>query len=197
MSGTVPPGLEPSEHPGDLLSAHLDGELPPDVAADVEWHVSTCSRCRADLDELAGARTLLRQLPAGSASPGFGDALVRRRQQASRRGVALALVAASVAMVAGLFVADPVTPSSDDSPALSLTSDAPRFDAGMTATTRPALTTTVPGASPGPTVAAVPAPGRVPPAGAGAVEPDPSPQPPSLVDRVGDAVTGLLDAIGG
>jgi hypothetical protein len=37
----------------------------------------------------------------------------------------------------------------------------------------------------------------VPPAGAGAVEPDPSPQPPSLVDRVGDAVTGLLDAIGG
>ncbi|HLM63610.1 MAG TPA: zf-HC2 domain-containing protein [Acidimicrobiales bacterium] len=196
MSGTVTPGLEPFDHPGDLLSAHLDGELPAELASHVECHVATCSRCRADLDELAAARALLRQLPVVSAPPGFGAALVRSRQQSSRRGVALALVAASVAVVAGLFVADPATPPSGNSPALALTSDSPRFDAGMTATTRPALTTTVPGASPAPTVAAVPAPGRVPPAGAGAVA-DPSPPPPSLVDRVGDAVTGLLDAIGG
>ncbi len=96
----LPPG-----HPGDLLSAHLDGELAPDVAAAVEAHVSACPECAEELAELGATRLALRSAPRLSAPPGFARDLVRTRRRASRRGAALALVAASVAVVAGLVLA--------------------------------------------------------------------------------------------
>ncbi|HEX8803354.1 MAG TPA: zf-HC2 domain-containing protein, partial [Acidimicrobiales bacterium] len=57
------------EHPGDLLSARLDGELAPDAEAAVDEHVAACAACRRDLDALARTRTLLRGLPQVEAPP--------------------------------------------------------------------------------------------------------------------------------
>lgn len=45
------------EHPGELLSLHVDGELGGEERRRVEEHLETCRRCRrvvADLEELAG-----------------------------------------------------------------------------------------------------------------------------------------------
>ena len=50
-------------HPGDLLSAWLDGELAPDEAAAITAHLETCPACAAERDEVNGARTALRDLP--------------------------------------------------------------------------------------------------------------------------------------
>ena len=73
-------------HPGDLLSAHLDDELPPSVAAEVEAHIASCAACRAELDELDGARTTLRSLPRLEAPAGFTRDIVRTRH-AKRVGI--------------------------------------------------------------------------------------------------------------
>ncbi|MGF1668489.1 MAG: anti-sigma factor family protein [Acidimicrobiia bacterium] len=50
-------------HLGDLLSAHLDGELLGHERARVAGHLQECERCRAELTELAAARSLVRSLP--------------------------------------------------------------------------------------------------------------------------------------
>jgi hypothetical protein len=173
----------PREHPGELLTAYLDDELPPAHTAEVDAHVAACGRCRADLDELAGARVALRTLPRLAAPPGFAASVVRSRRRATRYGVALALVAASVAVIAGL-VAAPVADDGDPRPELSLTSDGSHVDAGLTTTASP---------SPGQSVPALQRPRPdAPTEGDGG---------PSLAerfrDRVGDAVSALLDTIGG
>ena len=50
-------------HLGELLSAHLDGELLDHERARVGGHLQECERCRAELAELASARSLVRSLP--------------------------------------------------------------------------------------------------------------------------------------
>ena len=50
-------------HPGDLLSAYLDGELAPEEAAGVDAHLAGCDECRAELNALDGVRSGLRSLP--------------------------------------------------------------------------------------------------------------------------------------
>src|SRR2546423_10660695 len=50
-------------HPGDRLSALLDGELHPSDAAEVRAHVDGCPACASELDEVAGARSAVRRLP--------------------------------------------------------------------------------------------------------------------------------------
>ncbi len=47
----------------NLLSAWLDGEVTAQQAAACERHLAVCASCRARLDELRQARTLLRDLP--------------------------------------------------------------------------------------------------------------------------------------
>ena len=172
-----------ADHPGELLTAYLDDELAAPVAAQVDAHVAGCAGCRADLDELDGARRVLRTLPLLAAPPGFADDVVRARRRASRYGVTLALVAASVAVVAGLVVA----PTPDDGtarPELTLTSDGRHLDAGLTTTASPA---------PGQSVPALQRPRAEAPDGA---EDEPS-FTDRFSDRAGDAVGALLDAIGG
>jgi anti-sigma factor RsiW len=170
----------PTDHPGDLLSAYLDDELSPDVATAVEAHVASCAACRSDLAELDGARAALRSSPRLSAPPGFTRDLVRNRRQASRRGVALMLAAACVAVVAGLALA-PIHPdSSSDHPSLALQSAA-RFEADLSE-----------GAVPS---SALPSLRAQQPAGP--QSPPTTDDDQSLADRVGDAVGALLDAIGG
>ena len=117
-----------TEHPGDLLSAYLDGELSASEARQVEAHLVGCGACNAELDDLRAARRLLRELPPVPAPPGFTRGLVDRRRRAARRGAGLALVAASVAIVAGLVLADPHDDQPSGSQPMSLSGDASRLD---------------------------------------------------------------------
>lgn len=177
--------FDPATHAGDLLSAHLDGELAPETAAKVETHLAACPECRAELDHVGATRAALRSSPAVPAPAGFTRELVRTRHRSSRRGVGVALVAASVAVVAGLALA-PVHPdTAEDHPDLAL--NAPTHAEARITT--------------GPTTTLVPFLGGdrrdVPVPGAAAEAEDDDDDGQSLGERVGDAVGALLDAIGG
>lgn len=100
------------DHPADLLSALLDGELDIATTDAVQAHVDGCAACQAELDEVAAIRQALRTAPSVPAPPGYIDRVVARRRRASRQGVAIATLAAAVAAVLGLVVARP-----DPSPA--------------------------------------------------------------------------------
>ncbi len=52
-----------SEHPGDLLSALLDGELEASERDLVKEHLSVCSPCASELDEIRASRRAVRLLP--------------------------------------------------------------------------------------------------------------------------------------
>ena len=87
-----------NEHPGDLLSALLDGELSVAEADQVEAHLRGCEACRAELDEIAAARSALRELPT-LAPPSWLETIGEPRS--SRRSLqAVASVAASIVVVA-------------------------------------------------------------------------------------------------
>ncbi|MBU1226075.1 MAG: zf-HC2 domain-containing protein, partial [Actinobacteria bacterium] len=58
-------------HPGDLLSALLDGELTPEEIGAVSEHLDMCAACRAELEATAAARTALRSLPVLDPPPGL------------------------------------------------------------------------------------------------------------------------------
>jgi predicted anti-sigma-YlaC factor YlaD len=60
-----------TEHLGELLSAHLDGELTSTEVGMVTHHLSECSECQNELTGLHGARAALRGLPTFEA-PRFG-----------------------------------------------------------------------------------------------------------------------------
>jgi anti-sigma factor RsiW len=56
-------------HLGELLSAYLDGELPPAEQGAVLAHLRECAACRVELAELDVARTAVRALPLLEAPP--------------------------------------------------------------------------------------------------------------------------------
>ena len=88
-------------HPGDLLSAYLDGELAPDESAHLEAHLAGCGACRGELEATAGTRSLLRRLPELDPPPGLvARALARPR----KRVLPVAWAAAAAAAVALGFV---------------------------------------------------------------------------------------------
>jgi anti-sigma factor RsiW len=95
------------DHPADLLSGLLDGELDIATTDAVQAHVDGCAACRAELDEVAEVRRALRAAPSMPAPPGYIDRVVARRRRASRQGAAVAALAAAVAVVLGLVVARP------------------------------------------------------------------------------------------
>ena len=49
-------------HPGELLSAFLDGEATEEERNQVVDHLAACALCREDLEDLNTARTALRSL---------------------------------------------------------------------------------------------------------------------------------------
>ncbi len=85
----------PDGHAGDLVSAHLDGELDPETDAWVREHLAVCDRCRALADEAAVARSWVRALPVVDASP-MVEGLLARHRTLIRVGVAFVGVAAVV-----------------------------------------------------------------------------------------------------
>ena len=59
----VPAALLPDGHLGDRLSAYLDGELVTLEHRRVTKHLVDCADCRAELQDLDGARIAVRSLP--------------------------------------------------------------------------------------------------------------------------------------
>jgi len=93
-------------HPGDLLSALVDGELTPGEAAGVRAHLEGCSECRRELRVIGEARTLLRALPPVDPPFGFFERMVRPGRRWARAGVGV-LAAGAAASVAVMALAAP------------------------------------------------------------------------------------------
>ncbi len=110
------------DHPGDLLSGLLDGELDASERALVHEHLAYCPRCEIELDEIRMARRALRQLPVveppteflgrlfddAPESVGPGEAKVvdlasaRSRLRGMRVPIANAAVAAAIVVVVAM-----------------------------------------------------------------------------------------------
>jgi anti-sigma factor RsiW len=174
---------ERREHPGDLLSAYLDDELSGSEARQVEAHLVACGACTAELDELAAARRLLRGLPPVPAPAGFTRGLVERRRRFNRWGTGLAVVAASIAVIVGMVLADPHEDEPSGSQPMSLSGDASRLG-----TTSPFTRPRQGGVTTSPTTTTAPE---------NETGSEESSDPATFGDRVEDVATNLLELIGG
>lgn len=81
----------------ELVTEHLEGQLPIAQSVSVFLHLSSCQHCRAYLGQMKSLLKLLRQLPADPGPPRVGGQLLlafrrgRRVGQASRRSRVRAL----------------------------------------------------------------------------------------------------------
>ncbi len=91
-------------HPGELLSAFLDGEVTEEERSRVAHHLAGCEPCREELSDLNSSRTavrslLLLELPAGLVPPeddGVEVPILARRPPV--------WIAAAAAAILALFV---------------------------------------------------------------------------------------------
>jgi len=94
-----------SGHPGDRLSAFLDGELSAGERAEVQGHLRECPACARELEELGAVDTFARELPVEAPAgyfeelPGRVRARVRRPARTPRLAVWAAVAAAAVMAV--------------------------------------------------------------------------------------------------
>jgi anti-sigma factor RsiW len=88
-------------HPGELLSALVDGELGPDDQAWAEAHLAGCPACRAERDQLAQLRQVVRDLPVLDLPPPLWVQIMRggRRKARPAAWVGAAAAAAAVALI--------------------------------------------------------------------------------------------------
>src|SRR5262245_5497337 len=98
MSGSA------GEHPRDLLSAYVDGELIAAERAEVEAHLAACAQCRDHLLSLRALSSALRDEPLPPVSEGLEDRIGRRLDEATvvpfRRLFAIpATIAATIAAI--------------------------------------------------------------------------------------------------
>jgi len=91
------------EHLGELLSAHLDGELTADETARVEQHLADCAECAAELEATRTVRGRLRGAPAVDPPFGFLERL-SRPAGARRAGRSRWIAAASVVTIAAAWI---------------------------------------------------------------------------------------------
>lgn len=111
----IPERLLPDTHPGEQLSAYLDGQLDTTEHEIVVGHIGFCTDCRLELHELDAARTAIRSLP-GLDVPEFLEVHRERieRERWTRRRVVTA--GAGIAAAAAVIVATlgPVTDPGGD-----------------------------------------------------------------------------------
>jgi len=105
-------------HPSELISAYLDGELVGDEGSQLLRHMATCGRCAAELEELQRVRTAVRSLPLLDMPQGLvpeADAVVIpiHRNRGVWVGAAAAVVALVIA-VAAIVTPPPTSVSVDD-----------------------------------------------------------------------------------
>lgn len=96
-------------HPGDLLSALVDGELTPREEEGVRAHLEGCAECRRELQLISEVRGFVRDLPPVDPPFGLFERMLRPRHRWARAGVA-ALAAGAVASVAMVGVVAPHEP---------------------------------------------------------------------------------------
>lgn len=98
-------------HPGDLLSAYVDGSLSAEAAAEVAAHLALCGDCRQVVSDLRATRQLLLKARSPEPPPELLSRLLRGADHAGGAGsrsrawlpaVAAALVAAAALAVAQL-----------------------------------------------------------------------------------------------
>ena len=94
-----------SAHPGDLLSAYVDGELTPHELEGVRAHLDECAECRRELQYVSEARTFVRDLPPVDPPFGFFERMLHPRHRWARAGVAALAGAAAVSVAVMGFVA--------------------------------------------------------------------------------------------
>ncbi|MCP4964473.1 MAG: hypothetical protein GY926_04490 [bacterium] len=97
----VPERLLPDTHPGEQLSAYLDGQLDTVEHEFVVSHISFCTDCRLELHELDAARTAIRSLP-GLDPPEF--LAVHRERIEKERWTRRRVVGAGVGIAAAAAV---------------------------------------------------------------------------------------------
>ncbi len=106
-------GRTRGSHPGPLLDAYLDGELGRRQRRDVERHLHTCPRCRAELEARAALRARMRAMPLLSCPEGVvARVQAMTARQPTKRRLAfrprlawrLALAGATVAVAVLLLV---------------------------------------------------------------------------------------------
>lgn len=105
-------------HPVELLSAYLDGELYGSELTDLLRHLSDCGRCSEELIEIQEVRAAVRSLPVlelpEGAVPEADPVVVPLRRN---RGVWVGAAAAAIAIVvtvAALVTTPPAPVSVDD-----------------------------------------------------------------------------------
>ncbi len=104
-------------HPGDALSAYLDGELSRDEERSVVLHLGDCDACRAELAELDQARSAVRSLPVLEPPVALDVPALQpgrfRRAARGMRAAAAAVILVAVAGAVGLARGAPEAPSVD------------------------------------------------------------------------------------
>lgn len=96
-------------HPDELVSAHVDGELDGDVAADVARHLEECPPCQELAAEVEAARRWLHDAPRVDASVVVEPFLARHRRLV--RNGSVFVVAATVAAVGLALTASVLRPA--------------------------------------------------------------------------------------
>jgi anti-sigma factor RsiW len=82
----------------DQLSAWLDGELAPEVAAGVARHLENCDGCRRELAQLEALEQALGSLPEAALPPGLPEKVRARLPRPPRRGWQSLALAASLVL---------------------------------------------------------------------------------------------------
>ncbi len=103
-------------HPGNLLSALLDGALSPEEVRAVSDHLDACSECRSELETIAAVRAAVRSLPMLDPPPGLlpGRAAVSRRRVLRPVWGWAAAGAAALALSMGFVLGTGTTPTPMD-----------------------------------------------------------------------------------
>jgi anti-sigma factor RsiW len=98
------------------LSARVDGQLPDDVAAAVERHLTECTTCRVHAASIRALKHAIAQLPSREEPPGAVRARVealrfrRRRVRATRVVAWLMTVAAGIVIAAAFYMRGGMSP---------------------------------------------------------------------------------------
>jgi anti-sigma factor RsiW len=94
------------KHPGDLLSAYVDGEASAAERRMIDEHIGECAGCRDDLADLAEVRGLVQSLallemPKTDTASGIARRLLRPALAWAFSGLAVAALALGLAFAPG------------------------------------------------------------------------------------------------
>ncbi len=85
------------------VSAWVDGELEPEVRAEIEEHLAECGACRTQAEGERALRARLRELPEPEAPPGLQFALRRGLRRERRARIARIVLPLAACLVLAVF----------------------------------------------------------------------------------------------